>query len=221
LTGTLDRHITGPRGISALPVRSLSSQHLGGPSIRSPSVRRIRQLLELGAASPGSGFSGTQSPAPTPSATLPRQQRQIDINPAEFVKYKLDKPVFDATGISGMLWIHLLAGRGLRATPEGTQTTTTHHRDLYCVLECDRIHKARTVVRSGDLQFDWDESFELDLVCNKQLDVLVYSWDPQHRHKLCYRGALSLTSVLRQSPIHQLALKVSVSSAKRENQESI
>lgn len=118
--------------------------------------------------------------------------------------------VLDVGGVSGMIWIHLLAGRGLRSTPEGAQQTVAQNtiRDLYCVLECDRVHKARTVVRSGDLQFDWDESFELDLVSNKQLDVLVYSWDPQHRHKLCYRGAVSLSTVLRQSPLHQLALKV-------------
>lgn len=114
----------------------------------------------------------------------------------------------DLEGVSGMIWIHLVAGRGLRSTPEGTQSVQGSVRDLYCVLECDRVHKARTVVRSGDLQFDWDESFELDLVSNKQLDVLVYSWDPQHRHKLCYRGAVSLSTILRQSPIHQLALKV-------------
>lgn len=94
LTGTLDRHNIGSRGISSLPVRSLSSQHLGGPSsIRSPSVRRMRQLLELSAGSQSpSGMSGHQSPAPTPSATLPRSHRQLDINPAEFAKYKLDKP---------------------------------------------------------------------------------------------------------------------------------
>ncbi|XP_055678737.1 rho GTPase-activating protein 100F isoform X4 [Lutzomyia longipalpis] len=213
MSSTLDRHMGGPRGaLAGVPVRSLSSQHLGTPSsLRSPSMRRMRQLLELssGPGSPaGSSISGHQSPAPTPSATLPRPQRQIDINPAEFVKYKLDKPVMDVNGISGMLWIHLLAGRGLRATPEGTQTPQPAVRDLYCVLECDRVHKARTVVRSGDLQFDWDESFELDLVCNRQLDVLVYSWDPQHRHKLCYRGAVSLATILRQSPLHQLALKV-------------
>ncbi|XP_050067955.1 rho GTPase-activating protein 100F isoform X5 [Anopheles maculipalpis] len=217
--GTLDRHSMaagGPR-MSSLPVRSLSSQHIGGPSsIRSPSVRRMRQLLELTQGAgvggvPGSvmaALAGHQSPAPTPSTTLPRAHRQIDINPAEYTKYKLDKPVVDAVGMSGMLWIHLLAGRGLRAMSETSQIQQPLIRDLYCVLECDRIHKARTVVRSGDLQFDWDESFELDLVCNKQLDVLVYSWDPQHRHKLCYRGALSLTTLLRQSPIHQLALKV-------------
>lgn len=95
--------MSGSRGItSSIPVqRSLSSQHLGGSSIRSPSVRRLRQLLELsaGPGSPSSTFSGGsgvggghQSPAPTPSATLPRSHRQIDINPAEFAKYKLDKP---------------------------------------------------------------------------------------------------------------------------------
>lgn len=66
----------------------------------------------------------------------------------------------------------------------GASTTT---RDLYCVLESDRIHKARTVVRSGDLVFDWDETFELDLFSNRELDFLVYSWDPQYRHKLCYK----------------------------------
>lgn len=199
--------------LGGAPVRSLSTQHLGSNSIRSPSMRRMRQLLELGAGpgSPGASsiMSGHQSPAPTPSATLPRTHRTIDINPAEFVKYKLDKPILDMGGVSGMLWIHLLAGRGLRSAPENTaQSTPTMSRDLYCVLECDRVHKARTVVRSGDLQFDWDESFELDLVSNKQLDVLVYSWDPQHRHKLCYRGAISLSTLLRQSPLHQIALKV-------------
>ncbi|XP_055375732.1 rho GTPase-activating protein 100F isoform X3 [Condylostylus longicornis] len=231
MAGTLDRHMGAaglagaPRaGLSALPVRSMSSQHIGtASSIRSPSIRRMRQLLELSTGGPGvvgpnspSGSiisAGHQSPAPTPSATLPRSHRQIDINPAEFVKYKLDKPVMEVGGISGMLWIHLLAGRGLRSQPEvppgnPLQPQQPLTRDLYCVLECDRVHKARTVVRSGDLQFDWDESFELDLVCNKQLDVLVYSWDPQHRHKLCYRGAISLASILRQSPLHQLALKV-------------
>lgn len=94
MAGTLDRHMNGPRPVSSMPIRSLSTQHIGtGLSLRSPSIRRMRQLLELGGpASPSSGMSGHQSPAPTPSTTLPRQHRQIDINPAEFTKYKLDKP---------------------------------------------------------------------------------------------------------------------------------
>lgn len=61
-------------------------------------------------------------------------------------------------GVSGMLWVHLLAGRGLRPTASGASPGSPPSgplappqpavapRDLYCVLECDRVHKARTVV---------------------------------------------------------------------------
>lgn len=149
---------------------------------------------------------------------MQRQQR-LTIGKYTHIGFSL-RTVLDVGGVSGMIWIHLVAGRGLRSTPDivpgqpqsmvaqQQQSQQGTVRDLYCVLECDRVHKARTVVRSGDLQFDWDESFDLDLVSNKQLDVLVYSWDPQHRHKLCYRGAVSLSTVLRQSSLHHLALKV-------------
>lgn len=81
-------------------------------------------------------------------------------------------------------------------------------RDLYCVLECDRAHKARTVIRSGDINFDWDETFDLDLVVNRELDFLIYSWDPQLRHRLCFKGSLHLVPLVRESTIHQVALKV-------------
>lgn len=66
LTNTLDRHMNGPRPMTAVPIRSLSTQHIGGTlPLRSPSIRRMRQLLELGgpgvtATSPGSAISGTQ-----------------------------------------------------------------------------------------------------------------------------------------------------------------
>ncbi|CAH1112773.1 unnamed protein product [Psylliodes chrysocephalus] len=238
-TSTLDRHF--PRSqTSSIPARSLSTQHITSAlsSSRSPSMRRMRQLLDL-----DSVRTGAPSPVPTPSGTLPRGQRQLDINPAEFLKYKLDKPTglvggTSMTGlsqlaagpggissdepISGMLWVHLLAGRGLRpstgtsaattpVTPSGgtpSITGPTAVRDLYCVLECDRVHKARTVVRTGDLVFDWDESFELDLVNNRELDLLIYSWDPQYRHKLCYKGSVYLPTLLKSGPIHQLALKI-------------
>lgn len=60
-------------------------------------------------------------------------------------------------GVSGMLWVHLLAGRGLRSSGSGNSpgsspagplgSTQVAPKDLYCVLECDRVHKARTVVR--------------------------------------------------------------------------
>lgn len=65
LTNTLDRHMNGPRPIASVPIRSLSTQHIGGSlPLRSPSIRRMRQMLELGggatASSPGSAISGTQ-----------------------------------------------------------------------------------------------------------------------------------------------------------------
>ncbi|KOB77807.1 putative rho-gtpase-activating protein [Operophtera brumata] len=198
----LARRIERPRH---LPSRSVSSQQLGataggvGLAGGSPSARRVRQLLEL-----GSRFNcPNPSPVPTPGS---RHQRHLDFNPSEYTKYKVEKPSAglstSMTGlsriggrVSGMLWVHLLAGRGLRPGGAGSPSSPpgaplSHRdppvapRDLYCVLECDRVHKARTVVRTGELQFDWDESFELELVDNRQLDVLVYSWDPQHRHKL-------------------------------------
>ena len=63
-------------------------------------------------------------------------------------------------------------------------------------------------MRTGDHNFDWDETFDLDLINNKELDFLIYSWDPQFRHKLCYKGSVHLVSLLKEAPLHQLALKV-------------
>ena len=100
------------------------------------------------------------------------------------------------------LQIHLLAGRCLRSTSSRMEPV----RDLYCVLECDRAHKARTVIRTGDVNFDWDETFDLDLVVNRELDFLIYSWDPQLRHRLCFKGSLHLVPLLRESPLHQVRI---------------
>lgn len=123
-------------------------------------------------------------------------------------------------GFSGILWAHLLAGRGLRATTSTAPTAATANttgasvadvmnRDLYCVIECDRVHRARTVVRSGESSFDWDEVFELDLIDCKEVSFLLYSWDPQYRHKLCYKGIVNLISLsLTETPVHSLALKM-------------
>lgn len=133
-----------------------------------------------------------------------------------------DPSSWSGSGFSGLLWIHLLAGRGLRATPAAengpvSNPTTSSagksaaglNRDLYCVIECDRVHRARTVVRSGESSFDWDEVFELDVVDNKEVSFLLYSWDPESKHKLCYKGIVNLISLsLSKTPVHSLALKM-------------
>lgn len=79
-------------------------------SSRSPSMRRMRQILDL-----DSVRTGAPSPVPTPSGTLPRGQRQLDINPAEFLKYKIDKPgMVGGTSISGTYFIS--SGKTVRAS---------------------------------------------------------------------------------------------------------
>ncbi|XP_025158811.1 rho GTPase-activating protein 100F isoform X2 [Harpegnathos saltator] len=236
ISSTCHRGATNPRpaSVASSARSSLATQKpslSSSASQRATSVRRIRNLLDL---------ESTRS-IPTPTPTRTQDQRLLDINPAEFLKYKIEKPPTVGTpsstssllsslgensggdlagGVSGLLWVHLLAGRGLRSTTTSSAATTPSTpsgqpnlascglRDLYCVLECDRVHKARTVVRTGDLMFDWDETFELDLVGNRQLDLLVYSWDPQYRHKLCYKGSVHLATLLKESPVHQLAVKV-------------
>ena len=72
---------------------------------------------------------------------------------SDFIKYKSEcDPEASAIRLSGILSLHLLSGRGLR-----TGGRSRRIRDLYCVVEVDHIHKARTVVRSGGVSFDWDE----------------------------------------------------------------
>lgn len=161
------------------------------------------------------------SPAVSSTATADPRQKLLTINPSEFIRYKIERPSSAASdggvgggpvhGHSGILRVHLMAGRALRSTVRTTDASV-RTRDLYCVLECDRVHKARTVVCTGDQNFDWDETFELDLVNNKELDFLIYSWDPQLRHRLCYKGSVNLVQILNEtspsSASHQLAIKV-------------
>lgn len=187
-------------------------------------------------------------PNPTPvKPSEDSRMHLLTLNPREFFKYKYEKSapgtgVIDpsqdpslvghenylssssildnrtSNGFSGLLWIHLLAGRGLRATPSASgqqqqqsrsSGTVGLNRDLYCVIECDRVHRARTVVRSGESSFDWDEVFELDIVDCRETSFLLYSWDPESKHKLCYKGIINLISLaLAKTPVHSLALKM-------------
>lgn len=73
---------------------------------------------------------------------------------SDFIKYKSEcDPESTGIRLSGTLSLHLLSGRGLRTGGRSQRRI----RDLYCVVEVDHIHKARTVVRSGGVNFDWDE----------------------------------------------------------------
>lgn len=66
-------------------VTLVSFQNAALSSSRSPSMRRMRQLLDLDSVRAGAA----PSPVPTPSGTLPRGQRQLDINPAGEYHFKV------------------------------------------------------------------------------------------------------------------------------------
>lgn len=174
---------------------------------------------------------------PNPTPKVPSQDERmhlLTLNPREFVKYRPesvaaagepsntsniiaagldntpttttttnDASTADAV-FSGILTIHLLAARGLRS-----QANQCQFRDLYAVIECERMHKARTVVRSGESSFDWDERFDVELFEVAEISFLLYSWDTQQRHRLCYKGHVRLSALaINRVSSHSLALKM-------------
>jgi len=172
---------------------------------------RSHSLTIGGGPGPGGGALNNLSQTPrTPCTPTFATEKDaitnfVDFNPADFIKYKIDR--YSEAGdmrLSGSLHVHLLSGRGLK-----TAGKYKRFRDLYCVVEVDHVHKARTVVRSGGLNFDWDERFQLDLLNNMEVEFLIYSWDPQLRHRLCYRTSLRLGNLFGSGGrYHQVALRL-------------
>ena len=92
-------------------------------------------------------------------------------------------------GIDGLLLVHIFCGHGLKSS-------RTALRDLYCVVEVDAVNKARTMIRTGAINFDWDEAFDVDLEAARKLSFLVYSWDPHTRHRLCFTGSVQIVALV-------------------------
>ncbi|KRX96733.1 Rho GTPase-activating protein syd-1 [Trichinella pseudospiralis] len=85
---------------------------------------------------------------------------------------------------TGLLVIQIFEGRSLRVSND--------MEELYCVIEVDCEHRARTEVKNQAMKFQWRESFEIDVWESKIIDLYIYSWHPQFRHKLRHRGSLQL-----------------------------
>lgn len=94
------------------------------------------------------------------------------------------------SSFDGSIYVHIFCGHGLKAS-------RTMLRDLYCVIAVDSVNKARTMIRTGAINFDWDEDFELDVISARRISFLVYSWDPTTKHQLCFSAVLSLQTFLR------------------------
>jgi len=121
--------------------------------------------------------------------------------------YRLFQPVVENKRVpvdrpvDGLLSIHILCGHGLKSS-------RTMLRDLYCVIEVDSLNKARTMIRTGAINFDWDEEFDIDLESSREVSFLVYSWDPNTRHRLCFSGLIMLQSLLQYGSAQKIGLKL-------------
>ncbi|GMT13240.1 hypothetical protein PFISCL1PPCAC_4537, partial [Pristionchus fissidentatus] len=164
----------GPRSAS-LTGRSIMAQSLVG----SPLVdRRI-----IPASQP--------NPMERPSAVLDRYHVSPLMNrraPLRTAGPGINVDRLNVNALSGMLFVQIYEGRGLRI-PEKHRAVT---EEMYCVLEVDEAHRARTGVSTPEQKYRWRETFHIDIFNATQLQFFVYSWHPQHRHSLCHKGQLKL-----------------------------
>lgn len=134
---------------------------------------------------------------------LSRKPLQIPYSDFEFYRPDLRRrlELSKKTGQDGILSIHILSGQGLKSTKMTL-------RDLYCVVSIDSVNKARTMIRTGAVNFDWDEAFDVELEDAKEVSFLIYNWDPNFKHRLCFHGTVLLPSILQSGKKKCVALKM-------------
>ena len=181
---------------------------------RGPKVSLSQTSLSSLASGPPSGKGRLphdpegRSMPPPPSSRVKEMQlvrKPLQVKMDDFRPYKPEsehkKVPFPERTLDGLLCVHVICGHGLKSS-------RTMLRDLYCVIEVDSVNKARTMIRTGAINFDWDESFDVDLEGAKEVSFLVYSWDPNTRHRLCFSGMVVLQAFIQYGSHQKVALKL-------------
>ncbi|KAH9509740.1 hypothetical protein Btru_044404 [Bulinus truncatus] len=160
------------------------------------------------------GEGGSTAAASSPRASssssgrlrdLQLTRKPLHIPYSEFEPYKADMrkrvELTRSGGLDGLLSIHIMSGQGLKSSK-------TSLRDLYCVVAVDSLNKARTMIRTGAINFDWDEAFDVDLEDSKEVSFLIYHWDPNYKHRLCFHGSILLPSYVHSGNKRYVAIKL-------------
>jgi len=188
----------------------------GPPSYSTMTLSRVQQLAgrartpagtsstSTTTAGGGGGGGGPATAAKLRSLQLARKPLQIQtesFRPCQATgSQSVGSQSLMGPGMAGSVTVHIYCAHGLRST-----SFRTTLRDLYCVVEIDAVSRARTMVRTGAINFDWDEAFDVDLDAARRLSFLVYSWDPHVRHRLCFSGVVPLSQLL-DGPRQRLAV---------------
>ena len=184
----------GNGGSTVYSTMTLSrAQQLAGRA-RTPAGTSSTSVGSTGSGTSGSG-GGPATAAKLRSLQLARKPLQIQtesFRPCQATgSQSVSSQSLMGSGVSGAVQVHIYCAHGLRST-----SFRTTLRDLYCVVEMDAVSRARTMVRTGAINFDWDEAFDVDLDAARRLSFLVYSWDPHVRHRLCLSGVVPLSQLL-------------------------
>ena len=95
----------------------------------------------------------------------------------------------NSPSLTGLLRVNVLCSYGLKSTK-------TALRDLYCVIEVNSMPVARTTVRTGALNFDWNEDFDFEVCKIHKMQLLLYSWDLDSKHQLCFTASTPIAHVI-------------------------